>query len=557
VFLPDADRVKPPYPGVLIPCGHAKNAKEHREYQTMGALLAINGMVALVFDPIDQGERGQYMGKGGWPDLCCCPGHTMVGMGCILLGQNTARFEIWDGMRAIDYLQSRPEVDPQRIGCTGNSGGGTQTSYLMALDDRIRAAAPSCYITSLPRLLATIGPQDAEQHLFGQMAFGADHADLIMMRAPSPVLICAATTDFFDIGGSWDSLRAAKRLYTRMGFAANVDILENDAGHNYNEIQRAGAARWMSRWLLGKDQVLTEPKIELLSEKECWCTPDGKVMSLPDARSVYDLNEDRENELAKQRTALWTGGDRAAQLEQVRRLAGIRRLSELPKPQVDVVETIARKGCRIEKLLLKPEKDVSLPALLFLPESQKPGRIVLYVHQQGKAADAGPDGPIERLVQAGAAVLAVDLRGIGQTQAPLTQDFYTPEFKDAYIAYILGRSYVGMRAEDVLVCARYAAQRAGGNRERSVELVAVGNVGIPALHAAALEPSLFRNAKLQGMLVSWSNVIHNRLNKGLVTHLVHGALSSYDLPDLAVTLGGNVTIEQPVNAEGDLVTGSH
>ena len=87
-------------------------------------------------------------------------------------GSNTARFEIWDGMRAIDYLQSRPEIDPQRIGCTGNSGGGTQTSYLMALDDRIHAAAPSCYITSLPRLLATIGPQDSEQHLFGQLAVG-------------------------------------------------------------------------------------------------------------------------------------------------------------------------------------------------------------------------------------------------------------------------------------------------------------------------------------------------------------------------------------------------
>ena len=115
----------------------------------MGALLALNGMVALVFDPIDQGERGQLLGKNGWPELQGTAGHTMVGIGCILLGQNTARFEIWDGIRAIDYLQSRPEVDPQRIGCTGNSGGGTQTSYLMALDDRDPAAAPSCYITSM------------------------------------------------------------------------------------------------------------------------------------------------------------------------------------------------------------------------------------------------------------------------------------------------------------------------------------------------------------------------------------------------------------------------
>jgi hypothetical protein len=133
---------------VLVPCGHAKNAKGYDEYQTVGT--AGLWMAALVFDPIDQGERGQYLGPDGWPKHWGTRAHTMFGVGCTLLGRNTARFEIWDGMRAIDYLQSRPEVDPQRIGCTGNSGGGTQTSYLMALDDRIGAAAPSCYLCGFP-----------------------------------------------------------------------------------------------------------------------------------------------------------------------------------------------------------------------------------------------------------------------------------------------------------------------------------------------------------------------------------------------------------------------
>ena len=122
-----------------------------------------------------------------------------------------------------------------------------------------------------------------------------------MMRAPSPVLEMCATHDFFDVGGTWDSIRYAKRLYTRMGLAERVDIMENDAGHNYDTLQREAAVRWMSRWLLHKDRVIVEPKIELLSEKEYTCTPDGKVMSLPGARSVYDLNEDCENRLAKQR----------------------------------------------------------------------------------------------------------------------------------------------------------------------------------------------------------------------------------------------------------------
>ena len=158
MFLPDPQRFKPPYPGVLVPCGHVTVlSKAHPEYQSMGALLALAGMAALVFDPIDQGERMQLLDAKGEAIFPEKGGHTMIGLGCIPLGRNTARFEIWDGMRAIDYLQSRPEVDPQRIGCTGNSGGGTQTSYLMALDDRIRAAAPSCCLVGLPRLLETAG----------------------------------------------------------------------------------------------------------------------------------------------------------------------------------------------------------------------------------------------------------------------------------------------------------------------------------------------------------------------------------------------------------------
>ena len=437
-------------------------------------------MAALVFDPIDQGERGQYFFADGRPGPFSVKGHLMVGVGCILLGQNTARFRIWDGIRALDYLQSRPEVDPQRIGCTGCSGGGTQTCYLTALDDRIKAAAPSCYVTSFPRLLATIGPQDAEQNLFGQLTFPMDQADWLMMRAPVPILVLAATKDFFDIGGTWDSFRSAKRLYTRLGLAANLGILETDGPHGYDRNHREGAVRWMSRWLLGKDQRVVEPKIELLTENEYRCLPDGKVMSLPGARSVYDLNEDYENQLAPRRAAAWAKGDQAALLDQVRQLAGIRKLAELPTPEVeslgtgDILPSPFGRGAggegsgdnsphpnplpkgegtyRIEKLLIRPEKGVTLPALLFLPKKPTSDRVVLYVHQQGKSADAKPGGPIEKLVLDGVPVMAVDLRGTGQT-APSGKGSLSPEMRDAYIAYLLGRSYVGMRAEDILVCA--------------------------------------------------------------------------------------------------------
>jgi cephalosporin-C deacetylase-like acetyl esterase len=547
LFLPDSRKHKSPYPGVLVPCGHSANGKAYEAYQTMGALLALNGMAALVFDPIDQGERSQMLSQ--FPQLQGTRAHTMLGVGSILLGRNTASFEIWDGMRAIDYLQSRPEVDSGRIGCTGNSGGGTQTSHLMSLDNRIVAAAPSCYITSFERLLSTIGPQDAEQNIFGQLAFGMDHADYLMMRAPTPILICAATQDFFDIQGVWDSFRYAKRLYSRMGFAERIELLENDATHNYNKTQRQGVVRWMSRWLLNKDKPITEPDIKLLSEEEIKCSPAGQVMAMEGARSTYDLNRDYEKKLAQKRKNLWGKTSQRKLLSQVRKITGIRKLEELPMPKTEELDVIERDSCLIKKIIIKSENGIYLPALLFSPKQNQSKDMVLYVHEKGKNIDAGSNGPIEELVKSGKSVLAVDVRGTGETQQTSKNrlsDATGFDWKNVFTAYLLGRSYVAMRAEDILICARFLKQQ----ENTSLYLVAVGNVCVPALHAAALEPDLFDMIKLTRGLSSWSDIIESGLSVNQLVNTVHGALKVYDLPNLAETLEDKLIIEQPLNAMG-------
>ncbi len=548
LFLPDFRKHKSPYPGVLVPCGHSRNGKAYESYQTMGALLALNGMAALVFDPIDQGERNQLLSE--LPDLQGTRAHTMVGVGSILLGRNTAWFEIWDGMRGIDYLQSRPEIDSSRIGCTGNSGGGTQTSYLMSLDDRIVAAAPSCYITSFERLLSTIGPQDAEQNIFGQIAFGMDHADYIMMRAPKPTIICAATKDFFDIQGVWDSFRYAKRLYTRMGFAERIDLLENDASHNYNKLQRQGVVRWMARWLLKKDEPITEPEIKLLSEEEIKCTPTGQVMELEGAWSTYDLNRDYEEKLATQRQRLWTRTSKNKLLNQVREITGIRGPNELPELKVEQLDVIERDSCFIKKMIINPEEGIYLPALMFLPKERDSKGFVLYINEKGKDEDAGPGGPVEKLVKAGRSVLVVDLRGTGETGQASGGTLSKAtgfDWKNGFTAYLLGRSYVAMRSEDILTCARFLKEQ----RDGDVNLVAVGNVCVPALHAAVLEPDLFGSVKISRGLCCWSNVIESGISANQFVNTVHGALKVYDLPNLAETLGDKLTIEEPLNAMGE------
>lgn len=547
LFLPVSE---PPYPGVIVPCGHAANGKGSELYQRASILLARHGMAALLYDPIGQGERNQLLNEEGKRLLGSTQEHTLVGQGCIPLGFGLARYRIWDGMRAIDYLQQRDDIDAERIGCTGNSGGGTLTSYLMALDDRIRAAAASCYLTTLHRLIDTIGAQDAEQNIHAQIAFGMDHADYVMMRAPSPVLICAATRDYFDITGTWDTYRQAKRLYGRLGFPERVDLVETDAQHGFSELLRVGAGRWLNRWLMGRDEPITESDATVLSDEEVQCTPAGQVMLLEGARSVIDLNVEHEAMLAVGRRALWANTPREAMLEKVREIAGVRALADLPDPEHERIGEVARNGYRIEKLVLRPEAGIVLPALLFTP-AETTGEPYLYLHGEGKHVDAAPGGPIEALVGEGHIVLAVDLRAIGETDSATGsrgwQRLFGMNWKDYFLAYMLGRSYVGMRTEDTLAGARFLGAH-GADGRRPVHLVAIGKAGVPALHAAALEPGLFRTVRLERSLQSWRSVVDDTLREQQLTSTIHGALKVYDLPDLADTLPtGMLTLVEPLD----------
>jgi len=548
LYLPNAD---PPYPAVLVPCGHSLLAKAYESYQRASILLAKNGLASFCFDPIGQGERRQILDADGKGTIGSTLEHTLVGTGSILLGTNAARYFIWDGMRAIDYLTSREEVDPDRIGCTGNSGGGTQTSYLMALDERIVAAAPCCFLTSLRRLIPGLGPQDAEQNIYAAIEFGMEHADYILMRAPAPTLMCTATRDFFDIAGSWETFREAKRIYTRLGHAERMDLVETDEQHGFSKWLRVGVTRWMRRWLLHVDDAITEPEFPVLSEDELRCSPRGQVLLMEGAKSVFELNAELEVKLAEDRRKLWSEVPKPVALAKVRAIAGIQKLADLPEPKIEQAGSVQRSGYRIEKLVLRPEPGIALPGLLFAP-TRHVGEACLYLHGESKATDAGVGGPIEKLVEAGQLVLAVDLRGIGETEGQTSYKGWKPYFgsdwQDFYRAYLLGRSYVGMRAEDALVCARFLAGYQASGEPNRVHLIAIGEAAVPALHAAALEPAVFTSVQLERCIRSWSDVVRTPVTRNQLINTVHGALRTYDLPDLVATLPpGKLTIANIVD----------
>ena len=187
-----------PLPGVLSPCGHSTNGKAAGAYQILHINLAKRGYVVLTYDPVGQGERSQFWDakRGRSRFNLSCGEHAVLGNPLYLLGTNLARYRIWDGMRGLDYLTSRPEVDPARIGCVGNSGGGTLTAYIAALDPRVTVAAIGCYITTLRRRMGNRIQEDPsadpEQDIFGFVGEGIDHAGLLALRVPRPTLLGTA-----------------------------------------------------------------------------------------------------------------------------------------------------------------------------------------------------------------------------------------------------------------------------------------------------------------------------------------------------------------------------
>jgi cephalosporin-C deacetylase-like acetyl esterase len=526
LYLPKTGR--PPYPAVLYPLGHEPGAKAYPVWQQMLVTLARNGYVALAWDTLGQGERIQLWDEDFRASKVrsSTVEHTMLGIQCLLVGDSLARYTIWDGLRALDYLLSRPEVDPKRVAVTGNSGGGTHTAYLAALDDRLQVAAPSCYLTSWQRLLETIGPQDAEQCFPGWLAAGMDHADFVLAFAPKPYLMLAAIRDFFSIAGARRTFEEARGLYERAGAADRIALVEADDGHGYSKPRRLAAYRWFDRWLKGADAAGGETEAPIAREDELWVTKTGQLATSLGGETVFTLNRKRAEALRRPAPPV--------SREEVRRRIAFRT----PEGPLSVrpLGAIERTGYRLEKLLYQTEPGIEIPALLAIPESP-PGRkpAALLVHGQGKSA---AQAEMEALVRAGLVVLAIDARGWGETRsaAGKSTDWarYFGDYDSAMTALLLDRPLVGQRAADISRGLDLLAQRPEVDSAR-ICAVGIGAGGVPLLHAAALDERL-RKIALDRTLASYESVVRRPIHQGVFENVIFGVLQAYDLPDLAAGL---------------------
>ncbi len=431
------------------------------------------------------------------------------------------------------------------------------TSYLMALDDRIAVAAPSCFITSLERLFATIGPQDAEQNITGQVAAGLDHADYITLHAPKPTLLTVGTRDFFDIQGSWDTFREVKLIFGRLGHGERVDLFESDEEHGFTRPRRIATARWMKRWLLKQDEAVDEPDFPIATDAELQCTRTGQVLTEFKDKSVFDLNVEYAGLLRSLRpfaNAQLSATEFRRSVQERLGLANRRIAPAKPRS----VGKISRPGFTVEKLIFETEPGIVIPALDITaaqPSQQATPVVKVGVDWNRELTS---DAAIEDLLRNAGRILLVNPRGMGETDpgagAQRRESPFGRDVKEAFLTIHLARPLLGQRAADIL--AVLDGLKAGSGPNSGFTLMGAGAAGPIVLHAALLdERGLVKDVVLERSLVSWEDVVTKGISRDQLGNVVPGVLQGYDLPDLAARLAPRpLRIESPVDAMGQPIS---
>jgi len=460
--------------------------------------------------------------------------HSYPGAQAFITGSSQAMYMIWDGIRAVDYLTSRKEVDPSRIGITGRSGGGTQSAYIAAFDDRILAAAPENYITNYTRLLQSIGPQDAEQNLFNIIIQGLDHPDFLIVRAPKPALMITTTGDMFSIQGAVETEKEVSGIYKTLGREENFTRIEDDAGHASTLKNREAMYEFFQRHLNNPGNPYDE-ETQLLTPEELRVTPAGQVSVSLKSETVFSINRRVAEILENNLVSLRNDPEKflPGVVSSAKRLSGYREPDAIEEPVL--TGRIRRDTYVIEKYFTRGEGNYVIPYLLFIPENSSE-KAMIYLSAAGKSAGAGIGGEIEEFVRQGFVVLAPDLAGTGEMgPGALKGDAY---FDGAshnlwYASMLIGRSITGILAGDVVRLTMIL-------KKLNSDVVITGFSDqrmAPALMHAAAFSSDIGSIILSDPYSSFSFLVMNRFyDPHLILTAVPGALREYDLPDLEAFL---------------------
>ncbi len=550
------------HPAILMLCGHGAQGKQMLFYQYQAALYAANGIATMVIDPPGQGERFQLIDHEGNNPARGGSGtseHTLLLMNSLIVGESMVKDELWDNLRAIDYLYDRADIDTSRIGCFGFSGGGTQAEYLLAFDPRIKVGGIGGYFTQRRRSMEVIAPQDGCQHLPGEGLKKLEQVDFISAFTPKPLIIINGAYDFVDRIGAETGYRELKKLYTACGKPECVLQYIGDDGHSLAGEKQDLVLAWFLKYLCNKEQKgetfchtsskadyasatafaeevgITAPyEFKTLPADEMRCTPEGNLSAYLSKGELLTpaRNQQIWKEQARFRAGFHTLSPEAQNL-QVASLAGINLDS---KVRAEKIRSLPLEGLRLESFILHAENQTPLPCLLLLPDKPKHDVITIILHEQGKSFII--DSCIQLCQKSGRILLLADLRGLGESRDKPERNeskYYNTEYSVGMMSLHIGKTLVGQRATDILMLASFTGQHETLKNCPGLQLEAYGKCVPPALHAAFFLDKL-REVKLYSEIPSWEYLLEHPMAKEQISYIVPKASKHYDLPDLLQAL---------------------
>src|SRR5262245_9920831 len=508
------------YPAVLFPLGHWEEGKVAA--QLIAANLAAKGFVVLAYDPVGQGERQQAFDRRLGRSLAggSTTQHFMNGATSLLAGQSFARYRIWDAKRSLDYLLSRPEVDAEKVGCTGCSGGGTITTYISALDARIKVAAPACYLNSF-RVLFTGSIGDSEQSLPNFLSSGLDQTDFVELFAPKPWLIASTLDDFFTPEGARMVYEEARRWYHIYGAGEKIRWVLGPGPHGTPREVREAIYEWMIRWLKEGKGDWREQQVQLHPNFELQVTRSGQVADEPKSRDLYQIIlEDYRNRRRQ--------GFAEELMGELRRLIPANESSPpAMRPTLKTLAESADEQLVIEHISFETEPGLEINGTLYVPRSAGRKGAVLVVGNSRTAALA------RGFAMTGRVTLELTPRGPAHNRdsiRPLVGEWATHTR-----AWLVGRNLPAMRAYDISRGVDVLAARSDVDPS-SIAAVAQGVSGIWLLMAAALDTRIGR-VWLDRTPHSFGPAFENPLHTNLHDAIIPGFALRWDIQDLAGLMG--------------------
>ncbi len=551
-----------PAPGVLGVCGHSANGKACEAYQSFSQGLARHGYVVFIFDPLSQGERLQYHdGEGDSIVGACTREHNWMGRQQTLLGEFFGAWRAWDGLQALEYMKMREEIDPDQIGLTGNSGGGTMTTMLLAATGAwlgktpFAMAAPSCYITTWRCNLENELPADSEQQPPHALEFGMEMGDLLMLHAPKPLILLGQEHDYFDARGLEDTYERLKHFWGLFGAEDDLQLYIGPRPHGYHQENREAMYAFFGNYT-GLESS-GEPELEIEDDETLCCTESGQVDEL-EPGTVFDFTRDRSRELAQQRGEV----SQEHLSEAVENLLNLPKLPEDP-PHYRILRPLAGREYPGEQSIavyvVETDLEGDAQAVVYKLESESPrasrpvpgdGPAILWIPHHSSDADLREDALCRNLALSDEPMFTCDYRGIGESM-PNTcrpdsfEEIYGSDYFYASYAKMLNEPYLGWRVYDIRRTLDFMAEY--GYDE--VHMVGRGWGAIPAALAALLDDRV-RRVTLRHAPISWSEMTETEMQVWPLSVMLPGALNAFDLPDVYRALTTKrLQLVEPRNAE--------